>query len=49
MKEYLEHKVCVNSTKSAIDLCNSEAITDTMKILKARKEDWIQLSCWSVN
>jgi hypothetical protein len=46
MKEYLEHKECVNATKNKIDICNDNAIRDTMRILKARKEDWIQLSCW---
>ena len=44
--EYLEHKECINATKSRIDVCNDNAIRDTMRILKAKKEDWIPLSCW---
>lgn len=44
--EYLEHRECINSTKSRIDVCNDNTIKDTMRILKAKKEDWIPLSCW---
>lgn len=45
IKKYLEHKECINATKSRIDVCNDNAIRDTMRILKAKKEDWIPLSC----
>lgn len=43
---YLEHKACINATKTPIDVCTENAIKDTMRILKAKKEDWISLSCW---
>lgn len=44
--EYLEHRDCINATKSLMDVCNDDVIGDTQKILKAKKDNWIPLSCW---
>ncbi|KPM07195.1 hypothetical protein QR98_0056820 [Sarcoptes scabiei] len=43
--EYLEHRDCINATKSLMDVCNDDVIGDTQKILKAKKDNWIPLSC----
>ncbi|UXI19529.1 Calcitonin gene-related peptide type 1 receptor [Sarcoptes scabiei] len=45
IKKYLEHRDCINATKSLMDVCNDDVIGDTQKILKAKKDNWIPLSC----
>lgn len=46
--ELLKNHECLAGTKNAIDTCHLESIEDSVRITKARKDDWIPLTCWYV-